>query len=70
MKKYLIIALCFYAFMQFVFFIDNKMNEEFFDSYYTRDYGHEETEHWWEKAVSFFESLFNDKKDKDKFIYR
>lgn len=71
MKKILIAAVLGYLFFQGVSALNNFVNEEFFDEYYTRDYGNSANneDSTWDKIVKYFDGFF-DKEEKEQYIYK
>ena len=73
MKKIIIIAIIGYLFFAGVKYLDNFMNEEFFDAYYTRDYAVEDNQddqNFIDKTVKFVTGLFKSNKKQEKYIYK
>jgi len=72
MKKVLIGLLLFYVFFQLVYWANNKVNEEFFDEFYTRDYdrGENAEPYAWEKAIDYIKEIFEDDNEKEHYILR
>lgn len=74
MKKIVIIALIGFLFFKGVDYVNNVVNEEFFDEYYTRDYGSDpnvsEEPGVLDKVVTFFKSLVSSDEEAEKYIYK
>lgn len=74
MKKILIFAVLGFLFFKGVTFVDNKINEEFFDEFYTRDYGSDpnaaEEPGVIDKVVHFFKGLVSSDEEAEKYIYK
>lgn len=74
MKKIIIFATLGFLFFKGVSYVNDRMNEEFFDEYYTRNYdadpNTQEEPGIIDKVVIFFRSLVDSDEQAEKYIYK